>query len=199
MPDTTIHDQLRSLLLECLRKEMPGKPTGHPFRPEYLFGMIAKIAETRDLKYNNDIPAWHENTKTRQPQLHGNLEQPITDIVWDLIIEGVLRPDSHSEARFFSVHLTDYGRKTLEDSETEESSKRRFNRNDIHSRERRNFETKLFAFVHSYTWLRFGEDVPDPNGCIRRHSQLNRSDRIQEEAGQMFRGQAATRTLHEMV
>jgi len=63
------------------------------------------------------LKAWHDFRGTIT--LHPNLCFTIADVVWDLFIEGLLRPgfnDSNRNLPFF--HLTDFGKEAIKDDST---------------------------------------------------------------------------------
>lgn len=106
-------DMLRSLVLEGLLK--PPAYGASPLRAEFLWQEVAEIAQRRGLKYNEQLPAWHDN-RGSAVTIHPNLEGQILDIVWDLIIEGVLRPGQGMDGdstTYPHIHLTEYGKKVV--------------------------------------------------------------------------------------
>lgn len=110
-----IQDQLRSIVVECLRKSRPYSSSEQPFSVNRLFDEVAAIARTRQLKYNNSLPAWQDNAG--RAELHANLRGPVWDIVWDLIVEGILRPgnDYGDPFELPNIHVTAYGKDALKD------------------------------------------------------------------------------------
>jgi hypothetical protein len=109
--------ELRSLVLECLRKPR-NSWSGEPFRIEHLFHEIAEISKHRGLKARRDVDAWL-NEKNRIV-LNPPLRAPIREIVWDLIVEGILRPGAASDEPFDLpfIHLTEYGKTAIEETVT---------------------------------------------------------------------------------
>ena len=110
-----ILENLRPLVLECLKKDRPYNPSQSPLQLTHLCGEIAEIAKIRDLKYHSNINAWNMNGD--RPELHANLMPSVADIVWDLIIEGILRPGAGNDQTFDlpRFHLTHYGKTALKD------------------------------------------------------------------------------------
>ncbi len=116
MTDSMIIDDqdLRSLVLEVLRKK---RDYNVELRLEYIFVEIAEISKSRGLKYTQEINAW--SMDNNGAKLHVNLWPRVYDIVWDLIIEGVLRPGNKKlEFTFPHIHLTEYGETVLKDANT---------------------------------------------------------------------------------
>lgn len=113
-----IKDQLRSIIVECLRKERPYRRSEPPFSVNQLFAEVAAIARTRQLNYTESLPAWNDNAG--RAELHANLRGPVWDIVWDLVVEGILRPgDEHGdEFGLPNIHVTAYGKQALSGSVT---------------------------------------------------------------------------------
>jgi len=110
------HEELRSVVIECLRKERPYDPHSAPFQVDHLLHEVAEIARKRGLKtIDNCHDAWRMNYDT--PELHPNLMAPVWDIVWDLIVESVLRPGTGTEQSFSlpEIHITEHGKKVLKD------------------------------------------------------------------------------------
>ncbi len=107
------HDNLRSVVVECLRKERPQFGVRDPFRVEHLFREVAEVAHTRGLEVRAGMNAW--NMHHDIPELHANLRAPIWSIVWDLIVEGVLRPGAANSEPFDLpyIHVTEHGKKVI--------------------------------------------------------------------------------------
>ncbi len=79
---------IRSVIIEILRKIRPYNPSQPPFQVGTVFDEFARIAKSRGLKFNESLDAWLGDKPEIRPQLQG----PVWEIVWDLIVEGVLRP-----------------------------------------------------------------------------------------------------------
>lgn len=109
-----IQNQLRSIVVECLQKNRPYDPRSDPFRVEHLFTEVAEIAKARSLKVTNSVNAWHDSG--RMPELHTNVRGPVWDIVWDLVIEGIVRPGlgNREPYDFPYLHVTEYGKTALQ-------------------------------------------------------------------------------------
>jgi hypothetical protein len=106
------YSNLRFVIVECLGKDRP-RFGGSPFRVEHIFHEVAEIARARGLEVRAGMNAWNMNHDV--PELHGNLRTPVWTIVWDLIIEGVLRPGAENGEPFDLpfIHLTEHGRKVI--------------------------------------------------------------------------------------
>jgi hypothetical protein len=104
-----IDEQLaRTLVLEALRNHNPSEPLSS----DSIVGATAHIAKRRDLNYTDTIKAWHN--EHGRITLHPNLNLKILDIVWDLIVEGVLRPGfNESNPNYPHLHLTVFGRDAI--------------------------------------------------------------------------------------
>jgi len=113
-----IQDQLRPIIIECLRTDRPYRPSEPPFSVNQLFEEIAAFARSRQLRYTESLRAWHDNAG--RAELHANLRGPVWDIVWDLIVEGILRPGDPYRANFELplIHVTAYGKEALRGSVT---------------------------------------------------------------------------------
>ena len=108
------YDKLRSVIIECLRKGQPEFGNhARPLQVNYLFQEVAEIARARSLEYQPGMPAWKMNYD--RPEIHANLRSLIWSIVWDLIIEGVLRPgvELGGEFELPHIHLTEHGKKVI--------------------------------------------------------------------------------------
>jgi hypothetical protein len=107
------HADLRSIIVECLRRDRPFDPSSSPFRVQFLWAEVAAIAKARDLKVDsNGNKAWLEN-RHGPPELHPNLRGPVWSIVWDLIVEGLLRPGDKSEFDLPHIHVTEHGKEAF--------------------------------------------------------------------------------------
>ncbi len=107
-------EQLRSIVIECLQRDRPYEPNRAPFDVGHLFYEIAEIAKQRGLKATAATNAWLDNPNI--PELYPNLKGPVWAIVWDLIIEGIVRPGDGAPSRQFSlpyIHVTEYGKQAL--------------------------------------------------------------------------------------
>jgi hypothetical protein len=87
-----------------------------------LQGEVAVLAHGRGLNtLAGNVPAWHPG-RNGEILPHPRLKDWIWDIVWDLIIEGVLRPGRNdgdgNERNLPFIHLTDFGAKRLDDPST---------------------------------------------------------------------------------
>jgi hypothetical protein len=103
--------QLRSLVIACLQKDRQNEP----LQISYLFTEVARLAKIRDLQYSGNINACLEN-RYGEPSLHPNLVPSIADIVWDLIVEGVLRPGigrDNTNLDLPHIHVTPFGKEAL--------------------------------------------------------------------------------------
>jgi hypothetical protein len=108
-----LQDQLRSIIIECMAKDRPEDGRG-PLQVTHLAAEVGEIAKARDLRYNETLPGWieHRNGSVHlRPQLVGTA----WDIIWDLIIEGVLRPGvgDDSNVSLPHLHLTPYGKNAV--------------------------------------------------------------------------------------
>lgn len=112
------HDNLRSVVVECLRKDRPQFGGGDSFRVEHLFREVAQVAHTRGFEVRAGMNAWNMNHNV--PELHANLRTPIWSIVWDLIIEGVLRPGAANSEPFDLpyIHVTEHGKQVITEGVT---------------------------------------------------------------------------------
>lgn len=112
-------DELRSIIIECLRKPRQHSPHSAPFSVNHLCGEVAIVAHARSLKtIGEGHNAWHDEGGRIVP--HPHMLAPIWAIVWDLIIESVLRPGTGNEHTFELPHIyvTEYGHKALADQMT---------------------------------------------------------------------------------
>jgi hypothetical protein len=108
------HDKLRAVIIECLRKERSQfGGSVQQLQVSHLFQEVAEIARERGLEYSLGINAWKLNHD--RAEVHPNLRSPIWSIVWDLIIEGVLRPGVELGDTFELpyIHLTKHGKKVI--------------------------------------------------------------------------------------
>lgn len=104
---------VRSLVTECLRRERPYNPAALPFRVHGLFGEVAKLAKDRELRTPSGNHAWLDN-RSGLVELHPHLQVMVWDVVWDLIVEGVLRPGADErEMELPAIHVTNYGKEVL--------------------------------------------------------------------------------------
>jgi hypothetical protein len=109
---------VRSLVIECLRKDRRYDPHRAPFQVEHLFGEIAETAKARSLLTPNGNNAWidhrHENIS-----LHPHLQLEVWNVVWDLIVEGVVRPGGDERQMSLpAIHVTPHGREALKGTAT---------------------------------------------------------------------------------
>jgi hypothetical protein len=98
------NEELRSVIIECLQKSRPYDPSAALFRREFLFSEIA----------------WLDN-RHGPPELFPRLKGPASDIVWDLIIEGILRPGTGPSGTEFDlpyIHVTEFGKAALQGNVT---------------------------------------------------------------------------------
>lgn len=106
-------DLLRSLVIECVRKIHPPSRHTNAYEVEFLFRDVAELAKKRGLEYQEGMSAWHDN-RHNPVSIHENLRQPIWDIAWDLIIEGILRPgDRYQGFALPRIHVTEFGKEAL--------------------------------------------------------------------------------------
>src|SRR4030095_6881435 len=82
---------VRSLVIECLRKDRPYDPSTPPFQVPYLFKEVAQLAKSRGLKTARGNNAC-EDLRHDGVDRHPHLKVEVWNIVWDLIVEGVIRP-----------------------------------------------------------------------------------------------------------
>ncbi len=107
------NSDVRSIVLECLRKERPFDPQSPPYNVDHLCADFAKLAEHRQLLTEKGHNAWIA-LRSGQAKLHSHLEVVVRDVVWDLIIEGVLRPGGDERNMDYPwIHVTEHGKKTL--------------------------------------------------------------------------------------
>jgi hypothetical protein len=114
------NEELRSVIIECLQKSRPYDPSAALFRREFLFSEIAEIAKNRNLKLSAGHNAWLDN-RHGPPELFPRLKGPASDIVWDLIIEGILRPGTGPSGTEFDlpyIHVTEFGKAALQGNVT---------------------------------------------------------------------------------
>lgn len=106
-------DLLRSVIIEVLRKHQRRFDGSDPFRVQHLFHEVAAVAHTKGLQVSDGMDAWRMNSMI--PELHVNLRSPVWTIVWDMIIEGILRPGAADGDKFELpyIHVTDYGRQVI--------------------------------------------------------------------------------------
>lgn len=106
------NDILRSIVIECLRKDRPQFRSDPAFSVNILFREVAELARAKGLEVRPGTNAWLMNHDV--PELHGNLRTPIWTIVWDLIIEGVLRPGAENgEPSLPYIRVTDHGKRAI--------------------------------------------------------------------------------------
>src|SRR5436309_814300 len=100
---------LRSLIIEILAKDRPYDPGRAPYQIHDLCGEIAIAARSRLLRYTEHINAWLD-TRHGNPELHPNLTPRVCSILWDLIIEGIVRPgDGKSNYELPLIYVTEFG------------------------------------------------------------------------------------------
>lgn len=103
-------DMLRSIMLKCLQKR---RSATEQLRVETIFQEIAGIAEKENYKTENQSDAWIR--KRDILGLNDALKAPAWKIVWDLIIEGVLRPgNGQQEFELPFIQVTNHGEKALQ-------------------------------------------------------------------------------------
>ena len=101
---------IRSVIIEILRKDRPYNPSQPPFQVGTVFDEFARVAKSRSLKFNESLDAWLGDKPEIRPQLQG----PVWEIVWDLIVEGVLRPgDGKSNHELPLIYVTEYGKAAI--------------------------------------------------------------------------------------
>lgn len=105
-----IMEHLRALVFECLKR--PRGPHEAPLQVNDLFREVAELAKQQGLKHGN-ADAWKANYD--RADLLADLRLPISDLVWDLIIEGVLRPGTsgNTDQGYPLIHLTAYGQQVV--------------------------------------------------------------------------------------
>lgn len=101
---------IRSVVLEILRKDRPCNSSQPPFQVGTVFDEFGRIAKSRGLKFSETLDAWLGDKPDIRPQLRG----PVWEIVWDLIVEGVLRPgDGKSNHELPLIYVTEYGKTAI--------------------------------------------------------------------------------------
>ncbi len=120
MEHATSYDELRTAIIECLLK--PRQQGEIPLSVETLYEEIAQIAKKREMKHDAGaglVSAWRDG-KHGHIFLDETWKARIWDIVWDLIIEGVVRPGTGKDNTWSLplIHVTDFGRKALADPTT---------------------------------------------------------------------------------
>lgn len=104
---------VRSLVIECLRKERPFNPQALPFRIDALCREVAAIAKTRGLKTARGNHAWIDS-RHQDPSLHPHVIVEVHSIIWDLIVEGIVRPGhGEQELDLPAIHVTEHGMESL--------------------------------------------------------------------------------------
>src|SRR5437764_473543 len=91
MPEATSYDELRSAVLEYIRRY--GNSPDAPMQIQSMLDSVAVIARERGLKHDTGvrlIDAWQDN-RFGGAALNEIIQGRAVDVVWDLIIEGVLR------------------------------------------------------------------------------------------------------------
>lgn len=109
MQDHNIEHQLRSLILSHLQSK---RRFGEVLSVAHLMHEIAAKAQTQNLKVRGHDVLIKNGFNTFQPSPH--LVPLVWDIVWDLIIEGVIRPgrgDDKYDPK--DLHVTPYGTEVL--------------------------------------------------------------------------------------
>jgi hypothetical protein len=109
MSDTMIltPDLLRLVVIDCL-KNPRRLGQDNALRTDYLLYEVAEIAKNRGLKFNENINAWlMENNMVR---LYPNLRAAVSSVIWDLIIEGVLRPGNGPNPDLPHIQVTEFGK-----------------------------------------------------------------------------------------
>jgi hypothetical protein len=115
MSQPTRDQELRAIILECLSK--PRQHRDPPLAVDALYGEVAEIAKARDLKHDTGaslVNAWHDD-RNGYPKLHDAWMGRIWSVVWDLIIEGVLRPGIENSGSWAlpNVYVTGFGKQVL--------------------------------------------------------------------------------------
>lgn len=111
--------ELKAVVIECLKKDLPYDPSRPALQVEHLYGEVAAIAKSRGLKTIGDTHnAWNMNGD--RLELHANLREPVAGVVWELIIDRILQPGTSSgdQIKYPYIHITEYGRKALQDEDT---------------------------------------------------------------------------------
>src|SRR4051812_32704006 len=106
-------DGVRSLMIECLRKERPRNPGERPFDVDRLLYEMAEIAKNRELKTAGGLNAWAD-LRNGAVELHPHIRVDAWNVVWDLIIEGVLRPGYGEQSHTLpQIHVTPHGKESI--------------------------------------------------------------------------------------
>src|SRR5688572_16746950 len=104
---------LRSLVVECLRRDRPFNPSAAPFQIANLCGEVAQLTKDRTIEYKAGINAWQVH-RNGYVALHDNVVPQVWTVVWDLIIEGIIRPgDELRETSLPCIYVTPYGKEAL--------------------------------------------------------------------------------------
>jgi len=107
---------MRSVIIEILARDRPYDPGQSPFQLNHLCVEVAIVAKQRALKHTESNNAWLDN-RYGNPELHPNVTPWVWSIVWDLIIEGILRPGTgKSEYNLPYIHVTDFGKEAIKGS-----------------------------------------------------------------------------------
>jgi hypothetical protein len=109
-------NDLRAYIVEILRKKRGYNPGEAPFSVDQIFAELAELCKSRGVKYTESLDAWNMN-RYGNPYLHENLKAPVWEIIWDLIIEGILRPGhGHQAHELPYIHVTTFGKQAIEGS-----------------------------------------------------------------------------------
>ncbi len=87
-----------------------------------LYEDVAQIAKHRDMKHNTGagfVNAWHDG-RYGSIHLHDVWKSRVWSIVWDLIIEGVLRPGIENSETWAlpNFYVTDFGKQVIREPST---------------------------------------------------------------------------------
>jgi hypothetical protein len=114
-------EELRSIVIECLRK--PTQP-GPPFLSlDTLRADVAQIAMERQLKHKTSsggLVNAASQFRGHQPVLNEVLQGRVWAIIWDMLIEGILRPGAEDRPDWSLpyVYVTAFGKEALRDLST---------------------------------------------------------------------------------
>ena len=110
---TLTYNILRSVAIDCLAVPYELGPSVPPYTVHVLFERMARELRKRGTKIDQGHNAWQEN-RHGHLSLHPYVREWAQDIVWDLIIEGVLRPGYDDRSPDYpAIHLTEHGRESL--------------------------------------------------------------------------------------